>query len=84
MPNRSLRCGGLRPSGPPAEPCGKDLIAREIASADIEIGSSGTSTSSGIDERVWGVEGAWPGGQRRWRNSYRQPYHPKKPNGLLL
>ena len=64
MPIRSLRCWGLRPSGPPAEPCGKDLIAREIASADIEIGSSGTSTSSGIDESGWG------GGCLAWMNNY--------------
>ena len=57
----SFRCWSLRPSGPPAELSGKDLIAREIASADIEIGSSGTSTSSGIDES------GWDGGCLAWR-----------------
>ena len=59
--NRSLRCWGLRPSGPPAEPWGKDLMAEETISGGTEIGPSGTSTRSGMEESRWG------GGCLAWR-----------------
>ena len=59
--NKSLRCCGLRPSGPPADPLGKDLIAEETASGVAKILSLALS-AEGIEVRGWG-EGASPGGR---------------------
>ena len=50
-PVRSLRCWGLRPSGPPAEPLRKDLIAEKTASNEICLTAAGsTSKGGGIEE----------------------------------
>ena len=50
--NKSLRCCGLRPSGPPADPLGKDPIAEETASGVAKTLSM-VSTAGGIKVRGW-------------------------------
>ena len=52
-PVRSRRCWGLRPSGPPAEPLGKDLIAEKTASNEIcacLTAAGSTSKGGAIEE----------------------------------
>ena len=76
-PIKSLRCWGLKPHGPPAEPLGKDLIADRTASPVTAIGSV---VGLGVEEEL--IEGervdAILGGRRRWQDSYQQPTPPSR------
>ena len=51
-PVMSLRCWGLRPSGPPADPLGKDRIARATSSSDT-VRWLWVSGSGGLSESGW-------------------------------
>lgn len=53
-PVKSLRCWGLRPSGPPAEPLGNDLIAEATASGVAATQSLALSIGGGIAVCGWG------------------------------
>ena len=39
-PTMSFKCWGLKPSGPPAEPFGNDLMALITSSTDIKLEST--------------------------------------------
>ena len=52
-PIMSCRCWGLRPSGPPADPLGKDRILRATSSSDT-VRWLWASSSDGMSESGWG------------------------------
>ena len=49
-PVMSLRCCGIKPSGPPAEPFGKERIARATSSSDTVGQRLNSSRGGGIWE----------------------------------
>lgn len=50
---RSFRCWGCRPSGPPAEPAGKDRITFATWPGDTEIGRKSAGKGTGGRLRMW-------------------------------
>ena len=59
--NISLRCWGLRLSGPVADPQGNDLIVAAISSVETEMEEGGTSGGGGMEVSGCG------GGCLSWR-----------------
>ena len=47
----SLRCWGRRPSGPPADPAGKDMTARETCAGETVMGV--IEGSKEVNEGAW-------------------------------